>query len=304
MSIIKLSETEYNQSPLSSFEPSGTLVNALYLSPGFLDHFLSTFRLFGGNMSYPLRTGSLYPRVDMRTPKKLGAHMKSMKYKVVVNPLRLGYFYKDDRLVNDTSPSLAMGHGDTVGLKGHVKTFSIDIHQQREQVDIDHNNSTTTAPKRSSKPGWQINEAEVGLHNIDLRVVRACYRNQPLTQHNHTNHHHSSKVNDLSGSSSGGEEEETDPDFMDGTDRRADENEVDSNWLDMEDFVEINVVTPDVIPKVQVLPFAFSPCMYYIKQNNPDDVEKYRYLRGTHDCIIGTAAGKKWAMGGDRLECN
>ncbi|KAI8337476.1 golgi-body localization protein domain-containing protein [Chlamydoabsidia padenii] len=285
LSIIKLSEKEYTQSPLCNFklDTDSSLVNALYLSPGFLDHFLSTCRLFGGNMSYPLRTGSLYPRIDMRTPKKLGAHMKSMKYKVVVNPLRLGYFYKDDRLVNDSNTSMT-GHGDTVGLKGHVKTFSIDIHQQREQAKVEtiDERKKSNNMKRSSKPGWQINEAEVELRNIDLRVVRASYHSTHLHQDN------PSHTNDMTNGFCS--EEETDPDFMDGTDRRADENEVDSTWLDMEDFVEMNVVTPDIIPKVQVLPFAFSPCMYYIKQSNPDDVEKYRYLRGTHDCIIGTAA--------------
>ncbi|CAO3578004.1 unnamed protein product [Absidia cylindrospora] len=285
ISIIKLSENEYNQSPLYNFDTSGTLVNALYLSPGFLDHFLATLRLFGGNMSYPLRTGSLYPRVDMRSPKKFGAHMQSMKYKVVVNPLRLGYFYKDDNLV-DGGKAYLTGHGDTVGLKGHVKTFSIDIHQQREQAKVHNDNQKTDKVLlKRTKPGWQINEAEVELRNIDLRVVRACYSKLDSM---HMDDDNPVDTNDMSDGVSG--EEEVDPDFMDGTDRRADENEVDSTWVDMEDFVEINVVTPETIPKVQVLPFAFSPCMYYIKQNDPDDVEKYRYLRGTHDCIIGTAA--------------
>ncbi|KAI8100069.1 golgi-body localization protein domain-containing protein [Halteromyces radiatus] len=287
ISIIKLTEKEYNLSNLCHDDAGRTAMNSLHLSPGFLDHFLSTFRLFGGNMSYPLRTGSLYPPIDTRPPKKFGAHMQSMKYKVVVNPIRIGYFYKDDNLVDGGNAYLA-GHGDTVGLKGHVKTFSVDLHQQRERTTIKNGDNTSGIDQpQQQKPGWQINEAEVELRNIDLRVVKARYSVDQQMDNNHD--HDFVNTNDTIDSNTSDDDQDLDPDFMDGTDRCADENEEDSTWMDMDDFVELNVVTPESIPKVHVLPFAFSPCMYYIKQNNPDDVEKYRYLRGTHDCIIGTA---------------
>ncbi|KAG1076777.1 hypothetical protein G6F42_025294 [Rhizopus arrhizus] len=51
----------------------------------------------------------------------------------------------------------------------------------------------------------------------------------------------------------------------------------------------MGVATPDILPAIQVLPFAFSPCIYYLRQTNKDDVQKFRYLHETHDCILGTA---------------
>ncbi|KAI9308972.1 golgi-body localization protein domain-containing protein [Cunninghamella echinulata] len=284
MSIIKLSDNDHLFSKLDNSE---RLVNSLHLSPNFVEHFLACFRLFGGNMSYPLRTGSLYPRLDSRRPKKFSVHMRSMKYKVVVNSLRLGYFYKDENLTDGTQ--CIEGLGDSVGLKAQIKKFSIDLHQQRETPDFNNNNNNENnneIQQKQPKPNWTINEAELELRNIDLRVVRATFVD------NQCNSNDEQSINDEANNTNADSTsvDETDPDLMDGTDRRADEDETDSTWIDMKDFIELNVINPEITPKVKVLPFAFSPCMYYIKQNDPKDVKKYQYLRGTHDCIIGTAA--------------
>lgn len=242
-------------------------------------------------MSYPLRTGSLYPRVDSRRPKKFSVHMRSMKYKVVVNSLRLGYFYKDENFTDDSQ--CIEGLGDSVGLKAQIKKFSIDLHQQRETSKFDNNNiKNKELLQKKPKPSWTISEAEVELRNIDLRVVRATYIDKKTDSNDEQSF--SDEIINTKEDSTSIDDDEADPDLMDGTDRRADEDEVDSTWIDMKDFVELNVINPEVIPKVKVLPFAFSPCMYYIKQNDPEDVKKYQYLRGTHDCIIGTAAGNSY----------
>ncbi|ORX48202.1 hypothetical protein DM01DRAFT_1385528 [Hesseltinella vesiculosa] len=277
MSIIKLTNEEYSIAfpalqPRDSNQP---WMNSLHLTPGFVEHFLLCFRLFGGNMSYPLRTGSFYPRGDPRKPKKFGMHMQSMKYKVMVDPLRIGYFYKNENLVPDEIDCMN-GLGDLAGLKGQVKKFCVDVHQQREI--------------KGKQRSWSVNEAELQLASLDLRVVKATYTEDEGKSSGAASTKSTGRSSlDTTLDDYACSLHHADPDFMQGTDRRADEDEVDSTWVDMEDFVELNILSPNTLPSVQVLPFAYSPCMFYLKQNNPNDVEKYQYLRGTHDCIIGAA---------------
>ncbi|KAI8074507.1 golgi-body localization protein domain-containing protein [Gongronella butleri] len=279
MSITKLSDDEYADVFEKERDTAQQWMNSLHLTPGFVEHFLSCFRLFGGNMSYPLRTGSYYPRVDTRLPKKFGFHMQSMKYKVVVDPLRIGYFYKNESLVMDDEHSMD-GLGDVVGLKGQVKRFAVDVHQQREI--------------KNNQRSWAMTEAEVQLVHLDLRAVRATYTDLGGTSTSSTSGAASTSAATTTTTATTVLDDyesciHADPDLMQGTDRHADENQVDINWVDHEDFVELNVLTPDALPNVHILPFAYSPCMYYLKQNDPQDVQRYQYLRGTHDCIIGTA---------------
>lgn len=247
-------------------------MNSMHLSPNFIDHFVAWFRLFGGAMSYPLRNGSLFPRSDPRPTKKFGKHMSTMKYKVMIHPMVAGYVYKDDGAVDGES---IHGSGDFVGLKAVVGAFNIDIHQRREMTSIESHK----LDQKRLKANWPMHEAEVHLKNIDLRALRASFKDEesmPPTEPAVT----------ISESS------DTDPDLMEGLDRDRVQDTEPSDWVDVDDFVELyHGVLVEPPPTVHVLPFVFSPCLYYIKQNNRAESEKYRYLRDTHQCILGTAAG-------------
>jgi hypothetical protein len=259
----------------------------MHLTPGFIDHFVSWFRLFGGAMSYPMRDGSLFSKADTRPSQKFGRHMSTMKYKVVVSPLTVGYFMKDENIVAHDVTTEELG--DSVGLKGFVKLFSVDMHQKREIVNI----SNYKLDQKRLKANWPVGGAEVQLKNIDLRAVRARY----------------STNGDESLSSSGAENVSvpvpatTDANYlsdqsdnglgmMEGLNYQCNNNESDSSdWVDLDDFIEMDVATPFILPAIQVLPFAFSPCIYYLRQAHKDDIQKYKYLHNTHDCILGTAVG-------------
>ncbi|KAL9556266.1 hypothetical protein PS6_002428 [Mucor atramentarius] len=276
ISIIKTSDYEPDAS-----DKVNVTGNSMHLTPGFIDHFVSWFRLFGGAMSYPLRAGSLFPKLDTRPTQKFGRHMSTMKYKVVVNPLTCGYFMKDENVVAEEITTEELG--DSVGLKGFVKAFSVDIHQRREIVNV----ANYKLDQKRLKANWPVTEAEVQLKNIDLRAVKADY-----------NIH-----SDDSFSSSGAEnisvpvqvdqylsdESDNGLNMMEGLNYTCNNDSDSSDWVDLDDFIEMGVATPDILPAIQVLPFAFSPCIYYLRQTNKDDVQKFRYLHETHDCILGTA---------------
>ncbi|KAG2223866.1 hypothetical protein INT45_012739, partial [Circinella minor] len=259
-------------------------MNSMHLTPGFMDHFVTWFRLFGGAMSYPMRNGPLFPRADPRPTKKFGKHMRSMKYKVVLHPLTIGYFYKDQNAVDDKRVE---DTGDSVGLKALVSAFNVDIHQRREMTDVENHK----LDEKRLKANWPMHEAEVHLKSIDLRAIRAQYSaKSDTTSQNGGSNIPSVAVDGLSGESSSSDNNSgTDPDLMDGLDRDVNTDTEPSDWVDLDDFVELQVMNPDHAPTVQVLPFAYSPCLYYLKQTNRADREKYRYLRNTHNCIMGTA---------------
>ncbi|KAF1800090.1 golgi-body localization protein domain-containing protein [Mucor lusitanicus] len=279
ISIIKTSDYE----PTDASDKVNVTGNSMHLTPGFIDHFVSWFRLFGGAMSYPLRAGSLFPKLDTRPTQKFGRHMSTMKYKVVVNPLTCGYFMKDENVVAQEVTTEELG--DSVGLKGFVKAFSVDIHQRREIVNV----ANYKLDQKRLKANWPVTEAEVQLKNIDLRAVKASYN---------------INGNDDAFSSSSGtdnisvpvqaeqymsDESDDGLDMMEGLNYRCNKDSDSSDWVDLDDFIEMGVATPDILPAIQVLPFAFSPCIYYLRQTNKDDVQKFRYLHDTHDCILGTA---------------
>ncbi|GAN03499.1 conserved hypothetical protein [Mucor ambiguus] len=277
ISIIKTSDYEPDAS-----DKVNVTGNSMHLTPGFIDHFVSWFRLFGGAMSYPLRAGSLFPKLDTRPTQKFGRHMSTMKYKVVVNPLTCGYFMKDENVVAEQVTTQELG--DSVGLKGFVKAFSVDIHQRREIVNV----ANYKLDQKRLKANWPVTEAEVQLKNIDLRAVKASY-----TLNNDDAFSSSSGTDNISipvqAEQYMSDESDNGLDMMEGLNYRCNIDSDSSDWVDLDDFIEMGVATPDILPAIQVLPFAFSPCIYYLRQTNKDDVQKFRYLHETHDCILGTA---------------
>ncbi|KAG0748764.1 hypothetical protein G6F23_001619 [Rhizopus arrhizus] len=281
ISIVKLTVPE------SEKEITNVIGNSMHITPGFLDHFVSWVRLFGGAMSYPLRSGPLFPKLDTRPTKKFGKHMSTLKYKIVINPLTIGCFVKDE---NVEAENVAVQElGDSVGLKGFVKGFSLDIHQRREIVNI----SNYKLDQKRLKANWPIQEAEIQLKNIDIRAVKAQYKAMD-DKETHAADSISSSIeisndSDIVASSDG----EDVPDMMEGLNYQCGNDPESSEWIDLDDFVELNVDTPTILPSVQVLPFAFSPYFHYIRQTNRDDLQKFKYLHETHDCIFGTAVRKQ-----------
>ncbi|ORY92172.1 golgi-body localization protein domain-domain-containing protein [Syncephalastrum racemosum] len=264
ISIIKVSKSD-------KVDITHATMNSMHLSPNFIDHFVTWFRLFGGAMSYPMRNGTLFPRSDPRPTKKFGKHMSTMKYKVLIHPMVAGYVYKDDGAVDGES---IHGSGDFVGLKAVVGAFNVDIHQRREMTSIESHK----LDQKRLKANWPMHEAEVHLMNIDLRALRASFKDEESVPP-------SEPAVNISESS------DTDPDLMEGLDRDRVQDTEPSDWIDVDDFVELyHGILSEPPPTVHVLPFVFSPCLYYIKQNNRAESEKYHYLRDTHECILGTAA--------------
>lgn len=246
---------------------SGTVSqNAMYLSPCFIKHFMSWFRLFGSPISLPIRQGNLFPRDE---PKSLsfGDHLDTVKYKIVVAPLGIGFFCTDEETY------LNVKGGGSAGLKARVNAFNVDLHSRKEVLKVSP--PELSSVDESNKPHMTFHEIELELYEIDLRVIRATPVSSVPSETKST----TTSYYDAVSFDENEEDEETKYSFQ---------------WVDPKDYFILHSVPQRSNisrRKIDVHPFAFSPLFYYTKQNDEAGTERRQYLRGTHDCIIGKGPG-------------
>ncbi|KAM3584683.1 Protein SABRE [Umbelopsis sp. WA50703] len=259
------------------------VVNAVHLSPGFADHFLQWFRLFGGGMGLPTRAGPLFPKADNRPSKKFGKHMSTVKYKIVTNHLSIGWFEKDEQSMYSVN-----GTGETLGFKASVSSFKFDLHQRRIVSKYD----SEKFGRERIKPHWVLNEAQVQVSDVDLRVVKAIYPNivhSDESDSGRTTAAPSLVIDETSTLNSDTSQAYMSSSGSEDGDTYMHSETMSTDWFDVDDYVELDIRTPDFRPSVNVFPMMFSPSICYFKQTNRDDTERYQYLHETHECIFGSA---------------
>ncbi|GAN10255.1 conserved hypothetical protein [Mucor ambiguus] len=250
--------------------------NAMYLSPCFVTHFQQWFRLFGSPISIPVRQGKLFPTAEMKA-KSFGELLDTIKYKIVVNPLAIGFF------ISDQETYLNMKGGGSVGLKARVNSFSVDLHSRREMI---RPNDAEAVPDDSLKTEINFHEAEVELSDIDLRVIRAHHRSKTNTASTvaASKAQSAKSVAESTAYSEDHSYQGQEASFS------GDESHASFQWIDAKDFVILDAVHKQPFlsrSKIDVFPFAFSPLFYYMKQHDEPGAEKRDYLRRTHECTIG-----------------
>ncbi|KAK4514538.1 proteinase B [Mucor velutinosus] len=280
-SIVKLENGDGSLESPDSFQDdpylshSGNMSqNAMYLSPCFVNHFQQWFRLFGSPISIPIRQGKLFPTVEEKA-RSFGELLNTVKYKIAVNPLAIGFF------ISDQETYLDMKGSGSVGLKARVNSFSVDLHSRREMIQP---NDVEAVQDDSIKTEINFHEAEVELSDIDLRVIRAHHRNTANT---------SPVSKPQSGKSVAESTAYSEEQSYQGQEASSfdEESRYSFQWIDAKDFVILDAVHKQPFlsrSKIDVLPFAFSPLFYYMKQHDEPGAEKRDYLRRTHDCTIGS----------------
>ncbi|KAI8337700.1 golgi-body localization protein domain-containing protein [Chlamydoabsidia padenii] len=284
ISIIKspTSNDTSNEPPITK----DATVNAMHLSPHFVSHFRQWYGLFGGPLSLPIRHGPLFDILrglddPPDPPVKLGRHLQSLKYKIMIQPMAFGYFCMlDERRDNEIGPRGV--DIDAIGLKANVSHFCVDVHQRRKLQPTAGSNGDTDSPAFPSsssgtsigrgedelyrvKSNWPLHEVEIQLRTVDLRAIYT--RNTPFAP-KHLPH--------------------DDIDFID-----SNNDHVTQRWIDPDDFRELGLEADysAIAATAIALPFAYSPCVDYVKRLDPIWVERNRHLKNTHACSMGSAKG-------------
>src|SRR5271154_2027651 len=212
-------------SPRDSASKDG--YNSIHLSPKAFQHFFSWWKLFSGVMSLPLRQGSLFPSVE-RPPKKFNKHLATLKYQLDLSPLYLAhtYRYKDSNSATGTST--------ITGIKARLDRLSLDVHQRKEEKVIILKELQTK--RRALHMG--INKARVDFERTDLRAMSATFQECSPTE-----------LHDISRNRKLSEESE-------GWGTRTIElvNDDDLDWIDRDDFIEVDVIISKSEPTGRIWP--------------------------------------------------
>lgn len=228
---------------VSNLKPSDNY-NSIHLTPRFFSHFFNWWHMFSGIMSLPIRQGPLWGVTDKKS-KKLGRHLATFKYNVLLSPLFVSHVYKhkDAEDYEDIAVS-------ATGLKMRLDSFMLDLHQRREYFDIKGHEGAQS--KKSS--GMRINEAQLDFIHADLRALSARITG--------TSTEDIEKANDDTLASLHGQVP-----LVDMSKFTIPDN--DFTWIDMDDFVELDWILPaESDPETKILPLGYAPRFTYFRQTD------------------------------------
>ncbi|KAF4506326.1 hypothetical protein G6O67_006423 [Ophiocordyceps sinensis] len=222
-------------------EPSRSY-NSVHLTPRFFTHFFEWWGLFSHPMSLPIRQGPLFPGRE-RNSRKLGRHMATIKYSLLLAPLFLSHIYKHKDAEDHSEHAVS-----ATGLKVRFDSFMLDLHQRREEFNT--LGKGKNASNRTS--GIKLHAAQLDLVSADVRAVSASLKGTT------TEAIKKGSITTLIA------EQDEKPDLSKFT---IPDN--DFSWIDMDDFVELDWILPtEPHPETQILPLAFAPRLTYFGQTD------------------------------------
>lgn len=227
-------------SPRDSSSKDG--YNSIHLSPKAFAHFFSWWHLFSGAMSIPLRQGALFPSVERRR-KKFNRHLATLKYQLDVSPLFLAhtYRYKD-------SNDYAKGTTTITGIKARLDRLFLDIHQRKEGKVIILKELQTK--RRAMHMG--INKARVDFESTDFRALTVTFQEMsPLELHDQSRNRNMLEE-------------------IEGWGFKTIElvNDDDLDWIDKDDFVEVDIMLSKSEPTGRIWPLAYGSRFTYYRSTD------------------------------------
>ena len=227
-------------SPRDSSSKDG--YNTVHLSPKAFQHFFSWWHLFSGVMSLPLRQGPLFPSVE-RPPKKFNRHLATIKYQLDLSPLYLAHTYR-----HKDSTDYAKKTSTITGIKARIDRLSLDVHQRKEEKVIILKEMQTK--RRAMHMG--INKARVDFESADIRAMAATFKECSP-----------SELYDLSRNRSVHEDSEGW-----GTKTITLVNDDDLDWIDQDDFIELDVILSKTEPVGRIWPLAYGSRFTYYRSTD------------------------------------
>ncbi len=200
--------------------------------------------MFSGVMSLPIRQGKLFPGIE-KSSKKFGRHLATFKYNLLLSPLFIAHVYKH-KDAEDYSEDLV----SATGLKLRLDRFILDLHQRREEFAAQGKGRA----KHIKTSGMRINQAQLDFVSADIRAVSAK----------------------IAGTTSEDVKNATEDDLVSYQEPPAAVDmsrftipDNDFNWIDMDDFVELDWILPaETNPETKIMPLAFAPRFTYFRQTD------------------------------------
>ncbi|KAF3211639.1 hypothetical protein TWF192_008367 [Orbilia oligospora] len=252
--------------------------NTIHLTPRVFTHFYDWVGLFSGVMSLPIRQGRLFPGIEKST-KKFGRHLATIKYKLLLSPLYLSHIYRHKDAEEYKAEAAGGAPTDTItatGLKVKLHRFTLDAHQRKEESVMKIKGFNVD--RRSTN--MSINQAELDFTTADIRAVSATIASST-----------SDDVKDWAGFDLPANDDTTPL----GDSSNFSISDGDTDWIDVDDFVELDWVLPTrYSPSTKIMPLASTPRFTYFRQTDHSSGEGSTGRKGrspfgheaTHDCMM------------------
>ena len=190
-------------------------------------------------MSIPLRQGPLYPSVE-RPPKKFNRHLVTIKYQLDLSPLYLAHVYR-----HKDSADYAKHTTTVTGIKARLDRLLLDVHQRKEEKVIILKELQTK--RRALHMG--INKARVDFESTDFRALAATFKDCSPEE-----------LFELSRNRRMRDDREG---WGTKTIELVDDDDLD--WIDPDDFVEVDVSLSKYEPSGKIWPLAYGSRFTYLR---------------------------------------
>lgn len=161
-------------SPIDPNKGGMATPNSVHLTPRVFAHFWSWIRLFDNALALPVRQGKLWP--GARPPsEKLGRHLATLKYRLSLDNLSIAHTYKQE-----SQEFWANGEVPAVGVKAHIKSLQVDLHQRDQEIRIRTQNTDGSSSFKFTRTK-AIYAAEVAITDLHMRSVVSIFR-EPYLQ--------------------------------------------------------------------------------------------------------------------------
>ncbi|KAI5964959.1 hypothetical protein CANMA_003469 [Candida margitis] len=256
----------------------GHAFNAAFLTPLAFHHFFYWWDTVAHYSPTPVRSGKLFSNGEKKPKIKLSPHLFTVKYQMVFNPVTISHLYiHSSNELHGKKNRVAF-----TGLKGKFDVCEIDLHQRKELLTY----VNPKLNKRTQIKHLKMNQAEINVERVDLRVMNALSPDQSVSgrlmsyltgdsaSDSSSNHHHG-------------------PVHASRFSKWIESVEVpdgDLSWVDPEDFIELEMNEPlSPYPKIRVLPFFATPKLSYfreftLRQDGPHPFGNEKI----HNCIMDT----------------
>ncbi|WVQ72821.1 hypothetical protein IAR50_002381 [Cryptococcus sp. DSM 104548] len=251
-------------------------VNSLHFAPKATHHFLAWWRLFGHQMSLPIRHGSLFP--DSPPPsKKFGRSLGTMKYRFDLRPVYISHMYFQVSKDHSTN-----GKSESLGIKGRIGRFRVDAHQ-RAQEKIERHEKLGRSTVVVHKPFYAV---DILADDIRVKGLRA---------------HFDEHIGDPDEN-----EEEAGVPHPKASEMPLNNRE----WYNYLDYIDADRKPTDKNPRIELVDFGECPHFFYCKRvkarastSGDDSSSQASGVLGlesskfghepSHPCYLGTAEGVK-----------
>lgn len=140
--------------------------NGVHLSPGMFNSFFQWWKLFGGNMSLPVRHGKIFG--PAKATKKFSVFLDTIKYKFGLSPVYACHVYRDELVALENSQE------HSVGFKGKLESVNIELHQVKQNTMI----KKVGGSEKTTK--MVFTEGLVDVESVDIRLIRARFGQKGL----------------------------------------------------------------------------------------------------------------------------